>query len=111
MRAGDETMTVAETKQYNQVGRSVPRVDADEKVRGLAVYADDVPLPGCWYAEVVRSPVLVRAPEETYADDVPVPDCWYADPRALSWCLIPRLTGTACAWSRRPTFRAKTSWT
>jgi CO/xanthine dehydrogenase Mo-binding subunit len=57
MRAGDDTMTVAETKQYNQVGRSVPRVDADEKVRGLAVYADDVPLPGCWYAEVVRSPV------------------------------------------------------
>lgn len=50
-------MTLAETKQYNQVGRSVPRVDADEKVRGLAVYADDVPVPDCWYAEVVRSPV------------------------------------------------------
>lgn len=50
-------MAVAEGKTYHQVGRSVPRVDADEKVRGLAQYADDVPVPDCWYAEVVRAPV------------------------------------------------------
>ena len=50
-------MAVAENKTYQQVGRSVPRVDGDEKVRGLACYADDVPVPGCWYAEVVRAPV------------------------------------------------------
>jgi CO/xanthine dehydrogenase Mo-binding subunit len=51
-------MTIAtEPKKYVQVGRSVPRVDADEKVRGLTRYADDMPVPGCWYAEVVRSPV------------------------------------------------------
>ena len=35
----------------------MPRVDADEKVRGRAVYTDDIPVPGCWYAAVVRSPV------------------------------------------------------
>lgn len=50
-------MAVVEQKTYQQVGRSVPRVDGDEKVRGLARYVDDVPVPDGWFAEVVRSPV------------------------------------------------------
>ena len=50
-------MAAHENKTYQHVGRSVPRVDAAEKVRGLARYADDLPVPGCWYAELVRSPV------------------------------------------------------
>lgn len=50
-------MAESKNNSFSQVGRSVARVDADEKVRGLAVYTDDVPAPGCWFAEVVRSPV------------------------------------------------------
>ena len=50
-------MTVIDKGQYRAVGQSVPRVDGDEKVRGLTQYADDVPVPGAWYGCVVRSPV------------------------------------------------------
>lgn len=39
------------------VGRIVPRVDAESKVTGRAVYTDDVALPGMLFARVLRSPV------------------------------------------------------
>ena len=39
------------------IGEGVPRVDGDEKVRGRAQYVDDLHIPGCWHAWVVRSPV------------------------------------------------------
>jgi CO/xanthine dehydrogenase Mo-binding subunit len=42
---------------FRTVGKSIPRLDADEKVRGLAQYADDIPVPGAWHGFVVRSPV------------------------------------------------------
>jgi CO/xanthine dehydrogenase Mo-binding subunit len=39
------------------VGKSVPRIDAYEKVTGSAVYADDMQFgPGLWYGRLVRSP-------------------------------------------------------
>ena len=50
-------MTVGQTAQFREVGRSVPRFDGDEKVRGRARYVDDLPLPGAWHGVVVRSPV------------------------------------------------------
>ncbi len=37
------------------VGRSVPRLDAPAKVAGLAVYVDDLEVPGAWYGFTVRS--------------------------------------------------------
>lgn len=42
---------------YRAVGRGIPRLDGDEKVRGLAAYADDIPVPDGWYGHIVRSPV------------------------------------------------------
>lgn len=42
---------------YRHVGQGLPRLDGDEKVRGLAAYADDIPVPDGWYGHVVRSPV------------------------------------------------------
>ena len=39
------------------IGKGIPRFDGAEKVKGQAQYADDVPVPGCWYGFVVRSPV------------------------------------------------------
>ncbi|MGH3422248.1 MAG: molybdopterin-dependent oxidoreductase, partial [Streptosporangiaceae bacterium] len=39
------------------VGRSLRRVDADEKVTGKAAYAYDMALPGMVYGEILRSPL------------------------------------------------------
>src|SRR6266581_4457093 len=39
------------------VGRSVRRIDADEKVTGKAAYAHDMALPGMVYGEILRSPL------------------------------------------------------
>ncbi|MFW9992591.1 MAG: xanthine dehydrogenase family protein molybdopterin-binding subunit [Candidatus Odinarchaeota archaeon] len=38
------------------VGKSVPRIDAIEKVTGTALYAYDVELPGMLYVKILRSP-------------------------------------------------------
>ncbi len=37
------------------VGKSVPRLDAIEKVTGRAVYVDDIDMPGMWHGAVVRA--------------------------------------------------------
>lgn len=50
-------MTVKERTAYRNVGQGIVRLDGDEKVKGQAQYADDVPVPDTWYGEVVRSPV------------------------------------------------------
>ena len=41
----------------NYVGKSVPRVDALEKVTGQAIYCVDVELPGMLYGATLRSPL------------------------------------------------------
>ena len=38
-----------------QVGRSLPRVDAAEKLRGEAIYVGDITLPGMLHGKVLRS--------------------------------------------------------
>jgi len=43
---------------YRIIGRDVPRLDTPLKVRGTAVYASDVVLPGMLFASVVHSPVI-----------------------------------------------------
>jgi len=50
-------MAVKEQTVYRNVGQGIVRLDGEEKVRGLAQYADDVPLPDGWYGEVVRAAV------------------------------------------------------
>ncbi|HMO49533.1 MAG TPA: xanthine dehydrogenase family protein molybdopterin-binding subunit [Kiritimatiellia bacterium] len=50
-------MAVLERVEYRHVGQGMVRLDGEEKVRGQALYADDVPVPDCWFGEVVRSPV------------------------------------------------------
>lgn len=42
--------------EFSVVGKSVPRVDALEKVTGRAKYSIDLKLPGMLYAKVLRSP-------------------------------------------------------
>ena len=43
-------------KEYNIIGKRVPRVDGREKVMGQAKYAADYSLPGMLWCKVVRSP-------------------------------------------------------
>lgn len=50
--------TTAQTKtSFLSVGKSIPRLDGEEKVRGLTKYADDTKVPNLWYGEVVRATV------------------------------------------------------
>ena len=42
---------------FGSIGAALPRVDADDKVRGLARYVDDLDIPNCWHGYLVRSPV------------------------------------------------------
>ncbi|MFN2289588.1 MAG: xanthine dehydrogenase family protein molybdopterin-binding subunit [Anaerolineae bacterium] len=57
------------------VGKSVPRVDAWEKVTGSAVYADDMQFgPGLYYGRLVRSPhahALIRSIDASKALALP----------------------------------------
>ncbi len=40
-----------------EVGRSIPRIDAEEKVTGAAAYVDDIQIPGLWHGAIVRSDI------------------------------------------------------
>jgi xanthine dehydrogenase molybdenum-binding subunit len=40
--------------ELNYIGKSVPKVDAREKVTGQAIYAADIQLPGMLYGKIVR---------------------------------------------------------
>ncbi|MFH1821521.1 MAG: molybdopterin cofactor-binding domain-containing protein [Methanobacteriota archaeon] len=42
---------------YGSVGKSFPKLDAPDKVVGIAKYVMDVKIPGMLYAKVLRSPV------------------------------------------------------
>lgn len=42
--------------ELSVVGKSVLRVDALEKVKGKAVFCDDIKLPGMLHAKLLRSP-------------------------------------------------------
>ncbi len=50
-------MESVQTGTYKVIGQGLTRPDADEKVRGQAVYADDFHVPDAWYGAIVRSPV------------------------------------------------------
>src|SRR3989339_2101257 len=43
-------------EEYSVVGKSLPRIDALEKVTGQARYGADMALPGMLYGKVLRSP-------------------------------------------------------
>src|SRR5919202_1508277 len=48
--------TNGHTNGLHQIGRSVPRIDALEKVTGRAKYTADLHLPGMTYGVFLRSP-------------------------------------------------------
>jgi len=44
------------TREYTEVGRNIPRLDASAKVTGRAMYTDDIVLPRMVYGKILRSP-------------------------------------------------------
>lgn len=61
-------------RDYTQVGRSVPRIDAPAKVKGEAVYTDDMVLPRMAYGKIKRSPfahALIKAIDYSRALELP----------------------------------------
>ena len=49
-------MTVVERPKLAHVGRSVPRRDAEEKLRGAAEFVGDIVVPRMVHGKVLRSP-------------------------------------------------------
>lgn len=45
-----------EKREYKYIGKSYPRLDADEKLTGQARYVADIVLPGMLYAKMLTSP-------------------------------------------------------
>ena len=50
-------MSLVERTATRQIGRSAPRRDAAEKLRGQAEFAGDIVLPRMLHGKVLRSPV------------------------------------------------------
>jgi CO/xanthine dehydrogenase Mo-binding subunit len=44
-------------EQLTVVGRSIPRIDGEDKVTGHTVFGADLKLPGMLYGKVLRSPL------------------------------------------------------
>ncbi len=67
-------MTKRTSKPVRLIGKGMPRVDADGKVRGTTRYLNDIDYKGIWHGVVVRSPVprgILRAivPGPAFAGD------------------------------------------
>src|SRR5438132_14158358 len=60
--------------EYSVIGKSVPRVDAVDKVTGAAKYAADVNLPGQLWAKFLHSPhghARIRRIDTSKAEKIP----------------------------------------
>jgi len=55
-RTVNETAVLRAAREFQVMGRSPKRIDAREKVTGLAKYAADIRVPGMLYARILRPP-------------------------------------------------------
>ena len=69
------TKEMASEKSPDLIGKSVPRLDAREKVTGAAQYADDLQFgPGMLYARIKRSPhphAVIKSIDTSQAEALP----------------------------------------
>src|SRR3990170_5685277 len=49
-------MSETSTKDFSVIGKSVPKIDARDKVTGRAKYAGDLKVPGMLIGKILRSP-------------------------------------------------------
>jgi len=49
-------MSQASTREFSVIGKSVPKIDAREKVTGRAKYTGDLKMPGMLFGKILRSP-------------------------------------------------------
>ena len=64
--------------EMSVVGKSVPRIDALEKVTGKAMYCTDIKLPGMLYAKILRSPyphARIKSIDTAKAEKIPGVKC------------------------------------
>ena len=74
MRTGPARGTRMAEVQSGWVGRSIPQVDIEAKLRGETAYIADVSLPNMAHAAIVRSPVphgIIRGIDTSRAERVP----------------------------------------
>ena len=73
-RAGElklaQDVKAKDPKEYQTVGKPVPRFDLPPKVTGEAVYVHDVRIPGMLHGRVVRPPVVNTSPASVDEDSV-----------------------------------------
>ena len=66
---------MGDQRPYKYVGKSVPRLDALDKVTGTAPFTDDLPFgPGLLYGRVLRSPhahAMIKSIDVSKAIDLP----------------------------------------
>ena len=81
-------------RNYTQVGRSVPRVDGPAKVKGEAIYTDDIVLPRMAYAKIKRSPhahALIKKIDCSKALAMPgVLAAITGDEAPIKWGIVPQ---------------------
>lgn len=92
-------MPLLETKDYQVIQQSKPRLDGLEKVTGAARYAADIYLDGMLYAGVLRSPhtsarvVRICAEKARAIEGVEAVVTFAELPKAESWATYRYLTG------------------
>lgn len=62
------------TREYTEVGRSMPRLDGPAKVSGKVQYTDDHVLPGMLYGKILRSPhahAILKKVDTSKAEKLP----------------------------------------
>ncbi len=81
-------------QKHTEVGRSVPRLDAPEKVRGEAIYTDDMVLPRMLYGKIKRSPyahALIKNIDYSKALAMPgVLAVITGDEAPIKWGIVPQ---------------------
>lgn len=81
-------------KKYTQVGKSVPRIDGPAKVKGEAIYTDDMVLPRMAYAKIKRSPyahALIKSIDYSKALQMPgVYAVITGDEAPNKWGIVPQ---------------------
>jgi isoquinoline 1-oxidoreductase beta subunit len=65
-----EVVALKQAKDFNLIGRSMPRRDVPEKTNGKARYAMDVQLPGMLYGFMQRSPAHGASPIRSNASEL-----------------------------------------